>query len=50
MLNSTEILEKGIVTNVTNPKCKQQVGIDLEVVSIRGIVGIGSILKDKTML
>lgn len=50
MLNSTEILEKGIVTNVTNPKCKQQVGIDCELVGVNGIIGIGSILVDKTNL
>ena len=49
MLNSKEIIEEGIVTGAT-PSCIQQVGIDLQVVKIDKIVGIGSILVSKTML
>lgn len=50
MLTAKQIMEAGIITNVTNPKSVQQIGIDLEVVAINSVSGIGVIGIDKTSL
>lgn len=48
MLNSKELQE--VITNIENPKCIQQVGIDLELIKVGRVEGIGFVLKDKTIL
>ncbi len=48
MLNSNELLS--VITGVKNENCVQQVGIDLELVQVKGLGEIGMILKDKTVL
>lgn len=48
MLNSKELQE--VITNIENPKCIQQVGIDLELTVVRLINKAGAILREKTEL
>jgi deoxycytidine triphosphate deaminase len=48
MLNSRELQE--VITNIENPKCIQQVGIDLELIRVCRVEGVGSVLKDRTIL
>ena len=40
-LNGRQIVEKGIITNVSDPECIQQVGVDLQVIKISKILGGG---------
>lgn len=50
-LNGKQIVEQGIVTNVTNPECIQQVGIDLELIKVEQVIGGGIVPKQgKTVL
>lgn len=50
-LTGKQIVEKGIVTNVKNADCIQQVGVDLELIEIQRIIGGGLIPKQgKTRL
>jgi deoxycytidine triphosphate deaminase len=48
MLNSKDLLN--VITNITDEKCIQQVGIDLELVEVKKLSGMGMILKEKTIL
>lgn len=45
-LNGKQIVEQGIITNVTNPECIQQVGVDLEVIEIHQVLGGGIVPKE----
>ena len=50
-LNGKQIVEQGIVTNVTNPECIQQVGVDLELIKVERVVKGGYVPKQgKTVL
>lgn len=50
-LNGKQIVEQGIVTNVTNPECIQQVGVDLELIKVEQVFGGGIVPKQgKTVL
>jgi deoxycytidine triphosphate deaminase len=51
MLTAKQILQEKLITNVDNPKCIQQVGIDLEVVDISTLTGVTIIPSEgKTLL
>lgn len=50
-LTGKQIVEKGIITKVDNLDCIQQVGVDLELIKVKQIVGGGIIPKEgKTQL
>lgn len=50
-LNGRQIVEQGIITNVLDPECIQQVGVDLQVIAIKKILGGGIVPKvGKTQL
>lgn len=50
-LNGKQIVEQGIITKVVNEECIQQVGVDLELIEVRQILGMGLIPKEgKTRL
>lgn len=50
-LTGKQLVERGIITKVDNPECIQQVGVDLELIEVRRIVGKGFIPKEgKTKL
>lgn len=50
-LNGKQLVEQGIITNVKNPNCIQQVGVDLELIKIEQVVGSGFVPKEgKTQL
>lgn len=50
-LTGRQIVENGIITKVDNSECIQQVGVDLEVIEIRKIIGGGIVPKQgKTSL
>lgn len=44
-LNGREIVQRGIITNVTNDDCIQQVGVDLELIAVDRVFGVGIIPK-----
>jgi len=50
-LNGKQIVEQGIITNVTNLDCIQQVGVDLELIKIEKVIGEGVVpMYGKTQL
>lgn len=50
-LNGKQIVEQGIITNVINKECIQQVGVDLELIKIERVMGTGIIPQEgKTKL
>lgn len=50
-LTGKQIVEQGIVTKVKNIKCIQQHGIDLELIQVQQIIGVGHVpVKGKTKL
>jgi len=50
ILSGKQLKEQQIITNIENPKCVQQVGIDLEIIKIDSVEDRGFIFKDKTVL
>ena len=50
ILSGKELKEKGIITNIDNPKSVQQVGIDVEVVKIDKVIDVGFIFRNNTLL
>lgn len=50
-LNGKQLVEQGIITNVKNTECIQQVGVDLELIKVEQVVGSGFVPKEgKTQL
>ena len=47
VLSGKELVKSGIITNIINKNCIQQVGIDLELVEVNEVEGVGFIWKDK---